>query len=358
MADFRQYTNCVDIKDFDPTNPFVQAALLCLYVTLPIAAFMAVITFAGGNPLCLLLLAEIYLIAGIAGYCYWWLFRRLICIPDPPDHPADTAGNHLVIGTLIDILPPSSATFPDIDNDFSMGILPACNPLGATLDQVAQSQPYGYLLTEQPVTKNSGLLYTGQGAVDHEFPGHPELEIRSQVLHVEFEGRAVFDMFIASRIALFPVVAALLACEIPGIGWIIALLLALLGLGVLGIGLGLGDFDAGDPTDDNPNIGDLHLNDGNHQGADTLLVMGHWVYDSGHRFDHHTGYYELHPITLCCKTTPVTDCNPGNVILLRTRWRNAIGDATSTVTLANQRLPQNQWQVHPLIDGCQPVIIV
>ena len=35
MADFRQYTNCVDIKDFDPTNPFVQAALLGLYVTLP-----------------------------------------------------------------------------------------------------------------------------------------------------------------------------------------------------------------------------------------------------------------------------------------------------------------------------------
>ena len=88
MADFRQYTNCVDIKDFDPTNPFVQAALLGLYVTLPPGVFLALITAAGGNPLCLLLLAEIYLIAGIAGYCYWWLFRRLICIPDPPDHPA------------------------------------------------------------------------------------------------------------------------------------------------------------------------------------------------------------------------------------------------------------------------------
>jgi hypothetical protein len=357
MADFRQYTNCVDIKDFDPTNPFVQAALLGLYVTLPPAAFLALITAAGGNPLCLLLLAEIYLIAGIAGYCYWWLFRRLICIPDPPDHPADK-GSHLAIGTLIDILPPSSATFPDIDNDYSFGILLQCAPLGATLEQAAQSQPYGYLLTEQPVTKDAGLLYTGQGGVDHEFPGHPELQIRSQVLHCELEGRAVFDMFIASRIALLPLVAAILACEIPGIGWIIAILLALLGLGILGLGLGLGGFDGGDPTDVNPNIGELHRNDENHQGADTLLVMGHWVYDSGHRFDHHEAYYELHPITLLCKTTPVTNCDPGQVILLRTQWRKAIGDATSETTLANQKLPQNQWQIHPLLDGCEAVIIL
>jgi hypothetical protein len=132
----------------------------------------------------------------------------------------------------------------------------------------------------------------------------------------------------------------------------------MLGLGILGLGLGLGGFDAGDPTDINPNIGELHRNDENHQGADTLLVMGHWVYDSGHRFDHHTAYYELHPVTLLTKTTPVTNCDPGQVILLRTQWRKAINDATSETTLANQKLPQNQWQIHPLLDGCQPVIIV
>jgi DNA-binding NarL/FixJ family response regulator len=35
-----------------------------------------------------------------------------------------------------------------------------------------------------------------------------------------------------------------------------------------------------------------------------------------------------------------------------------LSDATSLVTLANQRLPQNQWRIHPIIDGCQPVVIV
>src|SRR5262249_60076341 len=122
---YRQYTQCVDIQYFDPRNPYVQAALLGLYVTLPVAAFAAFLAIVGvGSPWCLLLLGEVYVIAGVIGYCYWWLFRRLICIPAPPDHPADGAGDHLAIGTLIDILPPATlAQFPDIDNDYSIGIL-------------------------------------------------------------------------------------------------------------------------------------------------------------------------------------------------------------------------------------------
>jgi hypothetical protein len=142
---------------------------------------------------------------------------------------------------------------------------------------------------------------------------------------------------------------------IPGLGWIVAAILALLGLLGLGIGLGVGGFDGGDPSDTSPNIGELHRNDENHQGADTLVIRGHWVYDSGHRFDHTPpdGYNELHPITFCTKTSP--EC--GGVIFLA-RWKGAIDNAQSPVTLENQKLPQNQWQVHPLLDGCQPVVIV
>jgi hypothetical protein len=358
MANFRQYTQCTDIANFNPMNPYTQAVIVGLAVVLPTAVIPVLLALGGANWLCLLLLGEVFLIAGVTGYCYWWLFRRLICIPDTADHPSDSAGNHTVIGTLIDILPPATiGQFPDIDNDYSIGVLSACNPLGSTQAQVDASQPYGYLVTEQPVTHDAGLLFTGQSAVDHAFPGHPELEISSEVLHCEFEGRAVFDMFLASKAALIPAVAAVFACQIPGAGWIAAIL-ALLGIALLGLAYGLGQFDAGDPTDESPNIGELHTNDENHQGADTLIIMGHWVYDSGHRFDHHTGYNELHPITFCSKTSPVTDCDPTQIILLRKRWQTAVGDATSSTTLVNQKLPQNQWQVHPLLDGCQPVIIV
>jgi hypothetical protein len=353
---FRQYTQCVDIANFDPANPYTQAALLGLYITLPVAGFTALLAIAGAaSPFCLLLLAEVYGIAGVVGYCYWWLYRRLICLPPLPNHPPDQAGDHTAIGTLIDILPPSTAKFPDIDNDYSIGILVQCNPLGAGLAEVAASEPYGYLVGEHPIISAAGLPFRASLRTDHEFPDHPELEIQSQTLHCEFEGRAVFDMFLASRAALLLAVAAVFACMIPGLGWIVAAILALLGLLGLGIGLGVGGFDGGDPSDTSPNIGELHRNDENHQGADSLVIRGHWVYDSGHRFDHTPpdGYNELHPITFCTKTSP--EC--GGVIFLA-RWKGAIDNAQSPVTLENQKLPQNQWQVHPLLDGCQPVVIV
>ena len=361
MAAYRQYTQCVDISNFNPANPYVQAALTGLYVTLPVGVFTALMALAGFSPWCLLLLAEIYVIAGIIGYCYWWLYRRLICIPALPDHPNNSDGSQMVIGTVIDTLPPSDATFPDIDNDFSFGLLPNCMPLGSqgpyTAANPAPPGPYGYLITEQPVTHDAGLTYTGQRGTDFDFVDTPNLNIQSEVLHCEFEGRAIYDMFLASQAALLPVVAAIFACQIPGYGWIVALLLALLGLLLLAVGYAIGKTDDGAPSDLNPNLGELHTNDKNHQGADTLLIMGHWVCDAGHRFDHHALYYELHPITFACKTTPLTDCDPNQVILLETRWKNAVGDATSPTTLANQKLPQNQWQIHPLLDGCESTVI-
>jgi len=365
MANYRQYTQCVDISNFNPQNPFTQAALVGLGVTLPVAVIPVLMAIGGASPWCLLLLAEVYLIAGVIGYTYWWLYRRLICIPATPDHPNDSNGSQMVIGTLIDTLPPGSDANPlDIDNDFSMGILPACVPFGSKDPFTAANPapgPFGYLITEQPVTKNGvpppPPAYTGQGAVDYHFPD-PNQDVRSQVLHCEFEGRAVYDMFIAAQAALLPAVAAVFACQIPGAGWIIALILAFLGLFSLGVGLVVGQFDSGEPTDVNPNIGELHTNGPDHTGASVLMVMGHWVCDSGHRYDYHDLFYELHPITMACITSQVTDCNPNVVIFLKQRWQTAVNDATSPVTLANQKLPQNQWQVHPLLDGCEPSVIV
>jgi hypothetical protein len=365
MANYRQYTQCVDISNFNPQNPYTQAALIGLYVTLPSAVIPVLMVIAGGNPWCLAILAEIYVIAAVIGYTYWWLYRRLICIPGTADHPTDSSGNQMVIGTLIDTLPPGSDSNPlDIDNDFSMGILPSCVPFGSQGPFTAANPahgPFGYLITEQPVTKNGvpppPASFTGQTAVDFKFQD-PTQDVSSQVIHCEFEGRAVYDVFLASRAAILPVVAALFACQIPGYGWIVALLLALLGLLVVGAGLVIGQFDGGDPGDVNPNLGELHMNGTNHTGASTLMVMGHWVCDSGHRFDFGDLFYELHPITMCCLTTPVTDCDPVQVIYLKQRWQTAVTDATSPATLESQKLPQNQWQIHPLLDGCEPTVIV
>lgn len=339
---YRQYTQCVDIDNFDMSTlgngKYTQAALLGLEVTLAPGVFTALLVIAGvGSPWCLLLLAEVWAIASVVGFSYWWLYRRLICIPAPPDHPADKAGDHLAIGLLINIEPPGSGDFfANIDNDYSIGILPCPLPEGANRDQVVQGSPYGYLVDPQPVTVDHGLPYAGEQAV---CPGG---SLRSEVLHCEFEGRGMYDMFLAAQAALFIAVAALFACLLPIAGWIVALL-ALLGLLAIAAGWAVGQFDQADPTDVDPNIGELH------PCADTLLLKGHWVYDS-----FHTGAYELHPVTFAC----ITSCPGGDVIYLKDRWDAAIDDATSPATQASQQLPQNQWQVHPVIDGCQPAVIV
>src|SRR5450432_2166552 len=158
---FRQYTQCVDIENFDPGNPLTGAVLLGLYVTLPVSVLPILLAINSvGSPWCLLLLGEVYVSAAALGYSYWFLYRRLICIPAPPEHPADSAGDHLVIGTLINILPPE----PVGDNDYSISILPQPIPLG-TPGPFKAADPslgfFGYLITEQPVTMNAALLYTG-----------------------------------------------------------------------------------------------------------------------------------------------------------------------------------------------------
>jgi hypothetical protein len=45
---------------------------------------------------------------------------------------------------------------------------------------------------------------------------------------------------------------------------------------------------------------------------------------------------------MCCITSPVTDRDPNQVILLKERWQNAVNDVTSPSTLEGQKLPQNQ----------------
>jgi hypothetical protein len=341
LMSFRQYTQCVDIENFDPTDPRVQATKLGLYVSLPPAVFTALLLAFGGigSGWCYFLLLEVWAIAFIVGITYWALYRKLVCIPAPPGHPADSAGDHLAIGLLINIEPPGSGSFTDnIDNDYSIGILPCPLQPPADLTQVVQHSPFAYLVEEQPVTMDRGLRYAGEQAL---CPGSPPNSKRSEVLHCEFEGRGLYDMYLAARVALMLAVAAFVLCFFPVAGWIVAILAFLAALGI-GVGLGIGQFDQGDPNDVNPNVGQLS------QCVDTLVIKGHWVYDSGH-----SGAYELHPVTFCCKA----NCDSKDISLLGLRWEVAIADITSPATLAGQKQPQNQWRVHPLIDGCQPPIV-
>jgi hypothetical protein len=74
MANYRQYTQCVDISNFNPANPVTQAALVGLYVTLPVSVIPLLMVLAGGNPWPGNARRN-YLIAGIIGYRYCFCFQ-------------------------------------------------------------------------------------------------------------------------------------------------------------------------------------------------------------------------------------------------------------------------------------------
>jgi hypothetical protein len=337
---FKQYTTCIDAS-FNKSSVYKQATIMAVGTVAPLAAFAALVA-----PWCLLTLIPVFAAAWTVGYCYWFLHQRLICLPSLPNSTVSGGSDQLAIGMVIDILPPYLNTFPDsLDTDYSFGLLVAPNNPGDPQSTVEGSTPYGFLVSEQPATHNIGMPYTGH-------PGtYKPTGQTAETLHCEFEGAGVYDFLLASAISLALAIAAYFVCVLVPfpVGAIIAAILALLSLLGLGIGAAVGSSDNASPADENPALGgDVHP-------CDILVVAGSWVYDSGHQ---PSGWNEIHPIKFCSPIGHYKGEWPPNLTDLETFWATALGDATSTTTIELQKLPQNQWQVHPILDGCEPVVIV
>ncbi len=338
---FKQYTTCIDAVYFNKASVYAQATITAVGVTAPLAAFAIL-----PAPWCLLALIPVFTAAWIVGYCYWFLHQRLICLPSPPNSTVPGGSDQLVIGMVIDTLPPYNNTFPDsLDTDYSFGLLVAPNNPGDPQATVAASTPYGFLVSEQPATHNIGMPYTG----------HPGTYLptgqTAETLHCEFEGAGVYDFLLAASISLAVAIAAFMVCMlVPApLGPILAAILAILSLIGLGIGAAVGSSDNASPSDENPALGgDLHA-------GDILVVAGSWVYDAGHQ---PSGWNEIHPIKFATCIGHYDGQWPANLGDLEIFWATALGDATSPITIELQKQPQNQWQVHPILDGCEPVVIV
>jgi hypothetical protein len=338
---YKQYTTCIDAVYFDKSSVYTQATIVAVGIVSPLAAFALLV-----DPVCLLALIPVGAAAWIVGYCYWFLHQRLICLPPPANSTVPGGSDQLAIGMVIDTLPPYLNTFPDsLDTDYSFGLLIAPNNPGDPQPMVEASVPYGFLVSEQPATHNIGMPYTG----------HPGTYLptgqTAETLHCEFEGAGVYDFLLASSISLAVALAAFFVCLLVPfpVGAIIAWILAILSIIGLAIGAGVGANDNASPSDENPVLGgDVHP-------GDILVVAGSWVYDSGHQ---PSGWNEIHPIKFCSPIGHYKGEWPPNLNDLETFWATALGDATSTTTIELQKQPQNQWQVHPILDGCEPVVIV
>ena len=177
-------------------------------------------------------------------------------------------------------------------------------------------------------------------------------------IEVEFEGSGVWDLYQALLIAAGIASAAAVVGAIPGIGWLISLLLILAALAVAGVGAAIGLGDTVTPAQDDPSIGVIH------PGKDILFVMGTWIYDSAH-----TGWNELHPVLLC-QTIGTVDHSavaagdpwvshpefgdPGLLDPIRTRMCELAKDGQRPSVKEAQERPANAWVLHQWVDGCEP----
>jgi hypothetical protein len=338
---YKQYTTCVDAASFDKSSRWTQAAVIAAGVVAPLAVIGLMV-----NPLCLLLLVPVGAAAGVIGYCYWFLYKRLICLP-PQMSTLACSSDQMAIGMVIDTLPPyGNSGFDALDTDYSFGLLVAPNHPDDSQSTVWTSMPYGFLVSEQPATLGIGLPTPGNQAT-YKVTGQPDVD-GVETLHCEFEGAGVHDLLLASSISLALAIAAFFVCLfVPFPFAALAWLLAFLAFVVLAIGFNVAANDNASPSDENPALGgDLHP-------GDILVVAGSWVYDSGH-----SGFNEIHPIKFCSPIGNVSGEWPSNLASLENYWPTALCDATSTTTIELQKQPQNQWQVHPILDGCDPVVIV
>jgi hypothetical protein len=320
---YRQYTKCVGVGNYIGYSA-VQVLIGAALGAIPLLAGASVV------PGVLLIL-----LTAILAYCRWWLYGRLICL----------GGDVCAVGYVLTVEPPSEKSFLDrFDTDFSFNLVPAPNRLGATQAEVEASFQ-GNLVAEPSGIKANNLDWAGHSAA--QWSNYPQ----TAVLHCEFEGGGVYDLMIAVLAALAFAAAAAIVCAIPVFGWIACLILNLIAAAITLVGIVVGLTDTASPSDIDPNLGELHVNDPTGRGADILVVQGTWVYDSAHE-----GWNEIHPIKHCQRIgTYEGNWNDyGDGTALRNRWCEAVGQASDPLTIANQDKPENTWTIHPVIDGCQP----
>jgi hypothetical protein len=352
---YRQYTQCIDAKSFR-SSPITEAVAAALFVAL--LAIVTVILSTGGIAgLVGGAAAGLGVVTGLLSFCHWWLYGRLICL----------GGDRCAIGMVISVEPPSAKTptfpyidylFARLDSDYSFNLLlPPLLPGASQADVIAKGVD-GNLIAEQPATSGNLIDFKGESArtCDADKCGETACP-DTAALHCEFEGAGMYIFYqwlkvIFGLLLLGTIGAAL--CLIPVIGWIacaIAMALIVIAAAAFIAAIVHGNLDAASPSDVNPSLGgEMHQNNCAGVGADLVIVSGEWVFDSLHE-----GWNEIHPIRHCQKIGTWAGFWPwADPQTERDIWCRAIESGSSPLTIDNQKKPENQWTVHPSVDGCQP----
>ena len=364
---FRQYTSCIKPANFSDTFAGHEGLIVTLIVG--VLYLLSLVAAAIWNPAFIVL--AIGGISYLIVYLEWWLHGRLICLSEEDE---------CIIGVALG-KPSVKAKEKGGDNDasFNVALAPSTVDLTAAKDpnsddefstrlpepkehywENAGDPTIGNKLQGKIIEPNPQVIAVGRGYVSDE--GHVRY-LKS--IHCEFEGSGIKDLldWAYATLALLLLIAALSA--FPGLGLFLTLLALLLSL--LGVGAALGGgLNPGDPQDVLGNMGTI-------VSTNIVVLKGNWVYDSLH-----DGWNEIHAIHACQvigqmpdgKTWPAeidtphgfTDKlgldTPEKVERAIGVWCLAISQAEDAEEDGNRDDPQNNWVLHPLVDGCSRDIIL
>jgi hypothetical protein len=329
-------------------------------------------------------------LAGIA-LCTWWLNVRLICL----------GGDRSVIGAIYHLEPPVQvsnpfnfkANFENADTDYSFNLLlwqfapKHCIPqtivdiqwtpgafaqldtewttlpdiLPSTVPFSQVSEEVNLILPQQSMA-SLGLGFGGQNIESADQPALPlpaQYTNQHFLMHCEIEGPGMHDLLILLEAMLAVFIAAAFVWAIPVVGPILSWILSALALLAFLIGSpAITHSDASPPTTGgwggsfNP-----YETAADPNGlVDLAYVYGRWVYDSFHNNAESNEIHPVHYMIRLKKPAKQGDLSngiwPPDLGEIQQKYDAQFGVINSPTTIEIQKQPQNQWQLHPLLDGC------
>jgi hypothetical protein len=374
---FPSYTNCSSPSGWYKAPAWAMALL----GTVGLGALIAAGIAGAWAPGVAAFLATLCL-AGIT-FCTWWLNVRLICL----------GGDRSAVGAIYHLEPPESSfdafDVGKYDTDYSFNLLlwqftpkqelPASfvsNQWSAgatgqlqtdwpTLPPLVPAVPFATVASEidlmvaQQSMASRHLTFVGQDveAADEPSPQPPTGSGQHFLIHCEIEGPGIHDLRILLWVLFGVFVAAAALSAIPVIGSALSWILSILAFLAFLIGGPILQHQQASPPSGGGWGGTFNPYDSAanpNAPVDLAYVFGRWVYDS-----FHDGWNELHPLHYMIKIGTATqgDLGKGN-------WPDGMGDKqhrledafaqiNTPAAAAAQAEPQNQWVMHPLLDGCQ-----
>lgn len=391
MSEGPQYTSCVEAANFKPLNKALIGTLAALIVAGGIGAI-----FSFGITALISIAALVQLLRYVLDFM---LNGKLICLHrNAPDCHCGSDGTTVcAIGEVADTeeIGEDKNSIEDVDNDYSMNVILApfdLRSLVLTGDAdkihaaVTATEPQGDLLREQPgMPKFSGYFRTMvYQLTDNKYHAWTEIVGRDYgyfgvigpdqqeaygdylvknvwlqpkkasipTLHCEFEGTRIRDML-----------AAIEAFSLGGKwckeNWltrfacvVLQTIFAPLALAAVGIAWAA----AKDGTPEGALVGG-----GTISSKEWVVLRGRWVYDGGHQ-----GWNEVHATRVVQKVDRKdVPSDPAAFRDYWKRWCERLGEVphagTTSAALTpeqqtvadNQQAPENQWVLHPEVDGCE-----